>query len=72
MWTPPKKSRVFVLPKETTKYYMVRIGNVVFKDSLNFLPLSLDKLVKSLTGENFQMELTITHNLLKSEGYSES
>ena len=69
---PDKKNRVYILPKGATKYYVVRIGRMAFKDSIHFLPFSLDKLTKSLTGENGRMNLRITQHLMKMQGYSDA
>ena len=69
--TPDKKNRVYILPKGATKYYVVRVGRLAFKDSIHFLPFSLDKLSKSLTGENGRMNLTITMYLMKMKKYSD-
>ena len=65
-----KKELVFLLPKQSTKFYNVKIGNISFIDTLNYLPFSLAKLSDSLTGENGEMKLSITRKILEMKNYS--
>ena len=65
-----KKENVFILPKQASKYYTFSIGNLVFKDTINFLPFSLDKMVESLRKDDPNFKLTITHKILEQLGYS--
>ena len=67
-----KGESVFILPKQATKFYTIKIGNLAFIDTLNYFPFSLSKLADSLTGENGQMKLSITRKILELKGYSNS
>ena len=66
-----KKERVFLLPKQSTKFYTIRIGNLAFIDTLNYFPFSLSKMVDSLTGENGRLNLTITRKIMEMRQYSQ-
>merc|ERR1712082_602344 len=46
-----KGESCFILPKQSTKYYTIKIGRLAFVDTLNYFPFSLSKLADSLTGE---------------------
>ena len=67
-----KKEKVFIIPKQAIKFYTIKIGNLAFIDTLNYLPFSLSKLADSLTGKNGEIKLSITRNILESRGYSKS
>ena len=49
------KKEIFVIPKNSEKYISFSVGNLVFKDSLNFLLSSLDRLVKACPPEAFDL-----------------
>ena len=66
-----KKEKVFMLPKQANKFYTIKIGNLAFIDTLNYFPFSLSNLADSLTGENGQMNLSITHKILQMKQYSQ-
>ena len=47
-----KKTKVQVIAKNLEKFTSIKIGNITMKDSLQFLPSSLDKLVSNLVKED--------------------
>ena len=63
-----KGESVFILPKQATKFYTIKIGRPASIDTLNYFPFSLSKLVDILTGENGQMNLSITRKILELQG----
>ena len=63
-----KGESVFILPKQVTKFHTIKIGRLAFIDTLNYFPFSLIKLADSFTGENGQMNLSITRKILELQG----
>ena len=69
--------RISVIPNNTERFLSFSVGNVVFKDSLQFLSCSLDGLVRKEKAENnpnvfkrLSSELKDEHlELLKRRGY---
>ena len=69
---PEKGESVFILPKQATKFYTIKIGKLAFIDTLNYFPFSLSNLADGLTGKNDELKLSITRKILESRGYSKS
>ena len=59
---PNKHGKVSCIPRTTEQYISFRIGNLVFKDSMQFMNKSLDGLVSSLD----KSELRTTSEFLKT------
>ena len=59
---PEKHGRISCIPPTTEQYVSFRIGNLIFKDSMQFMNKSLDGLVSSMD----KSELQTTSNFLKN------
>ena len=68
------ETKLKVIATNTEKYVSFKLGNLVFKDSCQFLASSLDKLVKNLTPEDLKharelaAELEVDVELLRRKG----
>ena len=59
---PSKHGRISCIPRSTEQYVSFRIGNLLFKDSMQFLNKSLDGLVSSMK----KTELNTTKEFFKN------
>ena len=62
---PEKHGSASCIPKTTEQYISFTIGNLVFKDSMQFMGKSLDELVKSLDVSELKLTKDFLRNYVK-------